>query len=60
MKVRVINDYICGLTVEQTIDISQGEELDTEIIFDGEVIIAGSDRLEFIAKLKELIEAYQI
>ena len=49
-----------GCRAVMTIDLIDGEELDTEIEITGEFAVCGANRSEFLDKLGQLIDEYRI
>lgn len=49
-----------GVTMDMAIDVIDMEELDTLVDISGKFCVAGSQRLEFIHKLGQLIDNYRI
>ena len=52
-------DYISA-KASMTIDVIDGDYLDTQVELSGSFCVAGSQRLEFVKALDELISKYRI
>lgn len=49
-----------GVSAKQTIEVIEGEHLDTQIELSGSFTVSGKQKEEFLSKLGKLINEYRI